>query len=126
MQRFFILASALAFLGLGTIAEPSSFGQPPPVARSIDRAFDGHVEEFLPSNHGVSSMLLDNGVIVHFPTSKEDDVSDIAEVGSVVRVVGVAHAGPDKKAIVEAQKITNLDSNQTITFAPPVAPPPPR
>lgn len=125
MKRSFILASALAFLGLG-IAAPSSFAQPPPVESSADRGYDGHVEEFLPSNHGVGSMLLDNGVTVHFPASKADDVSDMAAVGSVVRVVGVAHPGPDRKAIVEAQKITNLDSNQSITFAPPVSPPPPR
>jgi len=123
MKRFFILGSALAFLGA---AAPAVAQTPPPpsVEKATDRTFDGRVEEYLPPTQGMSGMLLDTGVIVHFPKAKEDDVQGLANVGSDVRVAGVPHMGPNKKYIVEAMKITNLDNGGSMTFAPP--PPPPR
>jgi len=66
-------------------------------------------------------------VVIHYPKAKEDDVEGLATIGANVRVVGMPRMGANKKYVVDAMKITNLDNNASMTFAAPLPPaPPPR
>lgn len=118
MKRFFIIGSALAFFGVAMPAYADT-PQPPPLQKATDRSFDGRVEEHLPPDQGMNGILLDNGVVVRYPQSKADDVEDVATVGSNMRAFGVARMGPNKKLIVDAQRIVNLDTSATVNIAPP-------
>jgi hypothetical protein len=115
MKRFFVMTSALAFLGFAAPAFAQNTDSPP-LVRATDNSLDGRVEQ-LTNNHGdVDGVLLSTGVTVRFPKSAGDDVANVATIGSNIRVVGVV-SGARRHEVIDAKKITNLDTGDTLKLA---------
>jgi hypothetical protein len=120
---------------------PSAFiGQPPPPPPPRGRGgplppgpatqgprttVNGVVRSFTYGPGGLDGLVLDQGVVVHFPPEYGGQVSAAAPVGIAIAASGWSHTGPAGDTIFDADVITNQRSRTSITMAGGPPPPPP-
>lgn len=82
--------------------------------RAFTRAPTGEVDGF----------VMRDGTVVHFPTYLSKRVTAFVGTGGALRVMGVMTTGRDRdgQSVLEAQTISNLETNRTMRLsgAPPV------
>jgi hypothetical protein len=102
---------------------------PPAIGLNLDGGMPigGVVRAF---NYGpagdVDGLILNSGVIIHFPPEQSSQVTPLAPLGSRVQIRGWSHIGPAGDQLIDAQNITNRQTGASISLAaPPIGPPPP-
>jgi hypothetical protein len=94
----------------------------------------GVVRSFNYGPGGPDGLILDGGVVVHFPPELSSQVTAVAPIGAAVAVQAWSHLGPAGDNLMDAQVITNQRTNGSIRVAdialpappPSAGPPPPR
>ncbi|SRR5579884_1369965 len=108
-------------------AAPAPGGPPPPPLQASTTAgstISGTVRSFNYGPGGLDGLILDRGVVVHFPPEYANQVSAIAPVGTSITATGWSHAGPAGDTLFDAATITNRRTKTAITVTP-AGPPPP-
>jgi len=108
---------------------------PPPVAvqpgpasstSAVETTITGGVRSFNYGPEGeVNGLILDQGTVVYFPPELSAQVTQVAQIGSRVRVRGWVRQGPTGNALLGAESITNRKTGNSILVAA-QPPPPPR
>jgi hypothetical protein len=108
-------------------APPAGAPQMGPVSSSpgTDTTITGVVRSF---NYGpageVNGLILDQGTVVYFPPEQADQVTQLAQVGSRIRVRGSVRKGPAGNALIAAETITNRRTGNSIAVVDQPLPPP--
>lgn len=83
----------------------------------------GKTREILPVSDGeTSGFVIDGGMEVHFPKESAQRVAAVVSLGSRLEICGNQYRGPSGDPRLDAQFITNLDSNRSVNLhdAPPM------
>jgi hypothetical protein len=77
----------------------------------------GRIREILPAIDGtICGFVFDGGLEVHFSADGARQISGLISVGSRLEICGKSYRGPSGDPRVDAQFITNLDSNRFINL----------
>jgi hypothetical protein len=77
----------------------------------------GRIREILPAIDGtICGFVVDGGLEVHFSADRARQISGLISVGSRLEICGKSYRGPSGDPRVDAQFITNLDSNRFINL----------
>jgi hypothetical protein len=68
----------------------------------------------------IDGLLLDSGVIAHFPPEQSNQIASIAPVGALVRVQGWTHFGPAGDRVLDVETITNGYTRASLNIQGPV------
>jgi hypothetical protein len=141
-----ILSAALLLTGLGAAScraqppapppppsgPPAPGGGPvPPGARGFDGSrttISGVVRNVNYGPGGLDGLILDRGIVIHFPPEYANQASSIAPIGSFVSATGWSHVGPAGDTLFDAGSITNQRTRAMLNIAvdrPPAPPGPP-
>lgn len=88
----------------------------------------GTIQSFTTAPKGeVDGCVLNDGSAIHWPSNLGQNVTGIAAIGDRVRVVGWRDLISPRSTKIEAQQITNLQTNVSVnlTATPPLPAPPP-
>jgi hypothetical protein len=89
-----------------------------------DTTITGVVRSF---NYGpageVNGLILDQGTIVYFPPEEAAQITQLAQVGSRIRVRGFLRQGPAGNAMIAAESVTNRRTGNSILVANQPLPP---
>jgi len=107
---------------LGHLSQPS-WGNAMPLRQPLLFAEDemeiihGRIREILPAIDGtICGFVVDGGLEVHFSADRARQMSGLISVGSRLEICGKSYRGPSGDPRVNAQFITNLDSNRFINL----------
>jgi hypothetical protein len=108
---------------------------PPPVAvqpgpafstSAVETTITGGVRSFNYGPEGeVNGLIMDQGTVVYFPPEQSAQVTQVAQIGSRVRVRGWVRQGPTGNALLAAESIANRKTGNSISVTA-QPPPPPR
>lgn len=120
-------------------ADPNATGEPPPPPAPLpvsarpgpvssisgtDTTISGVVRSF---NYGptgeVNGLILDQGTVVSFPPEQAGQVTQLAQVGSRIRVRGSLRRGPVGNALIAAETLTNRRTGHSISVTNQPSPP---
>ena len=77
----------------------------------------GRIREILPAIDGtICGFVVDGGLEVHFSADRARQMSGLISVGSRLEICGKSYRGPSGDPRIDAQFITNLDSNRFINL----------
>ena len=77
----------------------------------------GTIREILPAVDGtIYGFVVDGGLEVHFSAVRARQISGLISVGSRLEICGKSYRGPSGDPRVDAQFLTNLDSNRSINL----------
>jgi hypothetical protein len=88
----------------------------------------GTIQSFSTAPNGeVNGCVLNNGNAIHWPSNLGQNVTGIAAIGDRIRVVGWRDLIAPASTRIQAQQITNLQTNVSVnlTATPPLPAPPP-
>jgi hypothetical protein len=115
--------------------DPNTAGAPPPPSppaplavapqsgpvssnSGTDTTITGSVRSF---NYGpageVNGLILDQGTVVYFPPEQAGRVTQLAQVGSRIRVRGAVRQGPAGNELIAAETLTNRRTGNSISVA---------
>ena len=113
--------------------DPNPAGAPPPPPAPLamapqpgavssnagtDTTITGVVRSF---NYGpageVNGLILDQGTVVYFPPEQAGQITQLAQVGSRIRVRGSLRQGPAGNALIAAESVTNRRTGNSISVA---------
>jgi hypothetical protein len=109
--------------------DPNAAAAPPPPpiavqsgrvssASSAETTVTGVVRNF---NYGpageVNGLILNQGTVVYFPPEQSGQVTQVAQMGSRIRVRGWVRQGPTGNALLGAETITNRTTGNSISVA---------
>ncbi len=130
-----ILAALLASLGCRATPPPPPGGPPPPPqvssAAPAGTGSQQTVTDVVRSfNYGpggqVDGLILNRGIVVHFPPEWSGQVTPMAPAGATVTATGWLHTGPAGDTVLDAQTISNNGTRASVNVpAPPALPLPP-
>jgi hypothetical protein len=84
----------------------------------MDTTITGSVRSF---NYGpageVNGVILDQGTVVYFPPDQAGQITQLAQVGSRIRVRGALRQGPAGNALIAAETLTNRRTSNSISVA---------
>lgn len=84
----------------------------------MDTTITGSVRSF---NYGpageVNGVILDQGTVVYFPPDQAGQITQLAQVGSRIRVRGALRQGPAGNALIAAETLTNRRTGNSISVA---------
>jgi hypothetical protein len=107
---------------------PPAAVQPGPASSTsaVETTITAGVRSFNYGPEGeVNGLILDQGAVVYFPPEQSPQVTQVAQIGSRVRVRGWVRQGPTGNALIGAESITNRKTGNSILVAA-QPPPPPR
>ena len=94
--------------------------QPRPVSSlaGTDTTITGAVRSF---NYGpageVNGLIMDRGTVVYFPPEQAAQITQLAQVGTRIRVRGSLRQGPGGNALIAAESITDRRTGNSISVA---------
>ena len=90
----------------------------------MDTTITGSVRSF---NYGpageVNGVILDQGTVVYFPPDQAGQITQLAQVGSRIRVRGPLRQGPAGNRLIVAESVTNRRTGNSISVANQPLPP---
>jgi hypothetical protein len=123
MRLPLLLAATVVVALLGCSSESASTTAPAPVVRSDlapppPTTLTGTIESYTRTPAGdPDGFVLASGQRVHVPPALGVQVTDRFPTNTSVVVTGVARTDPDGRQVIEADRLTNPDSNATLDIA---------
>jgi len=109
-----------------TLPRPPMPGPGAPLQPGSERSVSGVVRAL---NYGpggvIDGLILDQGLLAHFPPDQASRVTPIAQVGARLLVRGRIRVGPAGDRVFDAETISNQQTGASVSLGVPQGPPPP-